>query len=398
MPTIPTLNGYTFKGWNMERDGSGDDFTGTSKVESDIIVYAQWEPITYTVTFDTDGGSVAEGKDIITRTVTVPETMVGEENMPANPTRDGYTFKGWNTERDGKGDDFTGTSTVESDIIVYAQWEELKEDEKPPSDPPGAPPGDPPVDPPVDLPEEPSKKTFIDDHIAYIIGYPEGDVRPNRNITRAEVATVFFRLLIDEVRSNYWTQQNSFQDVIPGNWYNNAVSVKANMGVINGYPDGTFKPDGAITRAELAAIAARFAKQMEMAPSNDVSFSDISGHWAESDIRYAAALGWVNGYPDGTFKPNQPITRAEFMTLVNRMLERVPEAADDLLQDEMKHWIDNANPDAWYYSAVQEATHSHEADYKEDTVPGLQFNYEFWTEMIPNRDWAQLEREWSNAN
>jgi hypothetical protein len=164
------------------------------------------------------------------------------------------------------------------------------------------------------------------------------------------------------------------------------------MGIVNGYPNGTFRPDGAITRAELAAIAARFAEAMGMTPANDVSFSDVAGHWAQDDIMYAAQIGWVTGYPDGTYRPDRAITRAEFMTLVNRILERVPEHEADLLPEEMTNWIDNADTSAWYYLAVQEATNSHVPEYKDETVPGLSFTYEYWQEMLENPDWAQLER------
>jgi hypothetical protein len=236
------------------------------------------------------------------------------------------------------------------------------------------------------------EKPFISDHVAYIIGYPEGDVRPNKNITRAEIATIFFRLLTDDTRSSFYTQYNPFSDVSVGSWYNNAVSTISNMGIVKGYPDGTFNPGSAITRGELAAIAARFAKVMDMKQGGSTSFSDISGNWAQDDIRYAAAIGWVNGYPDGTFKPDRPITRAEVMTLVNRMLERVPEGADDLLAGEMVIWTDNADVSAWYYIAVQEATNSHVPKYRDNTVPGLLFKYEYWIQLLPNRDWALLEK------
>ena len=255
------------------------------------------------------------------------------------------------------------------------------------------------VPPPITIVDDgPPLVLFISDHVAYIIGYPEGDVRPQRNITRAEVTTVFFRLLTDELRTANWSQANTYPDVLAEHWFNNAISVMSKMGIVLGYPDGTFKPNGAITRGELATIAARFARQMKAQPINTRTFSDIAGHWAEEDILYAAAIGWVNGYPDGTYLPNQPITRAEFMTLVNRMLERVPETTDDLLPD-MVQWEDNANPNAWYYLAVQEATTSHVPIYKTGApVPGLAFNYEKWEKLAANRDWAQLEKTWSTAN
>jgi hypothetical protein len=252
--------------------------------------------------------------------------------------------------------------------------------------------------PPREIIDEDPPLVFIEDHVAYVIGYPDNTVRPDRDITRAEVATVFFRLLADPRRIENWTQENVFTDVQSSHWYNNAVSVMSRMQILNGYPDGTFKPDNSITRGELAAIAARFARVTRITPINDLTFSDVSGHWAERDIQFAASVGWVNGYPDGTFRPDQPITRAEFMTLANRMLERVPETIQDILTDEMKQWVDNAETTRWYYIAVQEASNSHEAEYKEDKiVPGLDFEYEFWTEMMPNRDWAQLEKTWSTA-
>jgi len=258
------------------------------------------------------------------------------------------------------------------------------------------------IDPP-DVPTGPSNpssddtRIFIDDHVAYIIGYPDGTVCPQRDITRAEVATVFFRLITDDLRSANWTRSNLYSDVSVDDWYNNAVSVMSKIGIINGYPEGTFNPDSSITRAEMAAMAARFARKMNMAKTNNASFSDIAEHWAEADILCAAEIGWVNGYLDGTYKPDQPITRAEFMNLVNKMLKRVPEGKDDLMTDVMTKWQDNADLDAWYYLAVQEATNSHEPKFKNKIVPSLLFNYEYWVKLIPNRDWAQLEQTWSTG-
>jgi hypothetical protein len=168
----------------------------------------------------------------------------------------------------------------------------------------------------------------------------------------------------------------------------------ANMGVIKGYPEGDFRPDASITRAELAVISARFAREMYMDGDNNAEFNDISGHWAMDDIIFAAQIGLVSGYPDGTFKPEQPITRAEFITLVNRVLEREPQFADALL-DGMKQCSDNSDEDAWYYLAVQEATNSHLFERKEgQTVPRLNYEYERWIEMIENWDWLELEKQW----
>jgi hypothetical protein len=235
------------------------------------------------------------------------------------------------------------------------------------------------------IPNRAEERVTTVSHIAYIVGYPGGTVGPERSITRAEAAMVFFRLTPEEIRAAYQAEKNPFSDTQTDSWYNNAVSLMAGMGIVKGYPDGTFRPGRAIFRAELAAMAARFARKMDMPPLNDSRFSDIAGHWAEADIQYAAAAGWVNGYPDGTFKPGHNITRAEFMTLVNRMLERVLESEEDLLNEEMISWPDNANAQAWYYLAVQEATNSHLAEYTDKPVPGLRFNYEFWVKMLEPR-------------
>ena len=242
------------------------------------------------------------------------------------------------------------------------------------------------LDPPLAL--------FISDHTAYIIGYPDGRVRPDLNITRGEVAAVFFRLLTDEARGEFWTQDNPFPDVEYGKWHNNAISVMHNMSILRGFPDRTFRPDHAITRGEFATIASYYARMTLMAPTRELDFSDTDGHWAAGEIGFAAAVGLVDGFPEGTFRPDQSITRAETMTLVNRMLERIPETTEDLLGDEMIHWPDNADPNAWYYLAVQEATNSHVPGYGNKTVPGLQFTYEYWAEMTENRDWQQLEKDW----
>jgi hypothetical protein len=155
------------------------------------------------------------------------------------------------------------------------------------------------------------------------------------------------------------------------------------IGLVTGYPDGTFKPDNAITRAELITLALRFTLCEDITPMVDMDFSDIDGHWAEGDIRRALVIGWINGYPDGTFIPNRGTTRAEFITLMNRLLERIPETVADLLPGEMRIWPDNVDPGAWYYLAIQEATNSHEAAFKDKPVPGFLFNYERWVAMIP---------------
>ena len=220
------------------------------------------------------------------------------------------------------------------------------------------------------------------DHFAYIVGYGNGEVRPQNSITRAEVAAIFFRLLEDDVRDANYTRQNKFTDVSNDAWYCSAVSTLSAMGIISGYPDATFRPNASITRAEFAAIATRFDVNGDKTPA---SFNDIAGHWAKDEIAVAANNGWVNGYEDGSFRPQNKITRAETMSLVNRVLNRKPETAEDLLEN-MTKWTDNADTNAWYYLAVQEATNSHYYKYKENS------QYEKWTELRETRDWSKLDK------
>ena len=235
--------------------------------------------------------------------------------------------------------------------------------------------------PTVTIPDDVPTGLNGDDHYAYIVGYPNGNVEPNGNITRAEVATIFFRLLTEKVRTANSTQSNSLSDVTRGQWFNHAVSTLSSMGIVKGHNDGTFAPNAPITRAEFAAIAARFDDKNTDTSSK---FTDIASHWAKNEIGIAANKGWINGYPDGTFRPNQYITRAEAMTLVNRVLNRLPENSSDLL-DSMIKWPDNSDASAWYYLAVQEATNSHYYKTKEN-------KFEKWTELRETRDWTELEK------
>ena len=235
--------------------------------------------------------------------------------------------------------------------------------------------------PTVTIPDDVPTGLNGDDHYAYIVGYPNGNVEPNGNITRAEVATIFFRLLTEEVRTANSTQSNSLSDVTRGQWFNHAVSTLSSMGIVKGHNDGTFAPNAPITRAEFAAIAARFDDKNRDTSSK---FTDIASHWAKNEIGIAANKGWINGYPDGTFRPNQYITRAEAMTLVNRVLNRLPENSSDLL-DSMIKWPDNSDASAWYYLAVQEATNSHYYKTKEN-------KFEKWNELRKTRDWTELEK------
>ena len=239
-----------------------------------------------------------------------------------------------------------------------------------------------PPTPTVVIPDDDALGLNTTDHFAYIVGYGNGEVRPQNNITRAEVATIFFRLLTDDVRDENLTKTNRYSDVAATSWYNTAVSTLSSMGIITGYPDGTFRPNAAITRAEFAAIAARFDHDGDKTAAK---FSDIANHWAKDEISIAYNNGWITGYPDGTFGPQRDITRAETVTLVNRVLNRQPETEDDLLPN-MTVWTDNANPKAWYYLAVQEATNSHYYKFKTNS------KYEKWTELRETRDWTQLEK------
>lgn len=219
-------------------------------------------------------------------------------------------------------------------------------------------------------------------HFNYVIGYTDGTIRPNNDISRAEVATIFFRLLTDEAREQYTTTTGNFTDVKAGMWCNRAIATLTNMGIIKGYTDGIFQPNKSITRAELATIIARFAKL----DVNTKTFSDINGHWAQKNIELAAGNGWINGYEDGTFRPNNNITRAETFAMINRVLDRQTESVSDLLPtSEMNMWSDNLNENAWYYKDVQEATNYHKCDRVGDSV------YEKWTEKVPDIDWASYQ-------
>ena len=229
------------------------------------------------------------------------------------------------------------------------------------------------------------------DHYAYIVGYEDGTIRPQNNITRAEVSTIFFRLLTDNARARYWSQTNDYTDVAADSWYNNAVSTLSNMGIINGYEDGTFKPNASITRAEFTAIATRF---FDYEAEYDGAFNDVSARaWYADYVQAAVDMGLVDGYPDGGFHPNSNITRAEAVTIVNRVLNRAPHEDHLLDEDEMNVWPDNVYG-AWYYADMQEATNSH--DYDWIRVSGERV--EEWTEKLPERDWAALEQEWSSSH
>ena len=266
------------------------------------------------------------------------------------PVRTGYIFTGWYHDR-GLTQRIDGDIRVTGVKTIFAGWRETS---------------------------VPSMLNG-DDHYAYVIGFADGSVRPYANITRAQVATIFFRLLTEDVRQTYLTTYNTFPDVDEDYWANTAISTMAALGVINGRSSGLFDPDAPITRAEFAAICSRFDRSEVTAQS---SLTDIAGHWAEEEIERAVALGWVQGFTDGTFRPNENITRAQAVTMINRVLNRLPETPDDLLPD-MNTWTDCHEGD-WFYLAMQEATNSHDYVHKDKV-------HERWTGMNADPDWKQYE-------
>ena len=363
--------GKVFLGWNTQADGKGEmKAPGNSVlVTGNITLYAVWGNKTpgTTLTYHANGGSGADVTVNCANNETV--TVKAKDTF----SRSGYTFKNWNTQADGKGASFApGTQVIVDNIgsnDLYAIWDKNSS---------GGHGGGGTITIPDDVPTGLNGK----DHYAYVVGYPDGMVYPQKNITRAEVATIFFRLLKDETREANMTKSNGYNDMKDGAWYTCAVSTLSKMGIIKGYEDGSFKPDASISRAEFAAIAARFDPDGDKTPA---TFSDVSSHWAKDEISIAANHGWIKGYEDGSFKPDQKITRAETMTLVNRVLKRLPETKDDLHKD-MKTWPDNQNESAWFYLAVQEATNSHYQNLKKDGA------HEKWESMRETRDWAALEK------
>ena len=344
------------------------NFEGTIALKA---AHAQLFTLTYNVTGDLPEGYTAPDAQ---RMLIDSEYTVAEVPASMTGTKDGvngtFTFAGWK-DKDGKV--LSGEQKLTGDVTLYGEWTFTKK-----SSSGGHRPSNPPVTIPDDVPTGLNGK----DHYAYVVGYPDGMVYPQKNITRAEVATIFFRLLEDETREANMTKSNGYNDMKEGAWYTCAVSTLSKMGIIKGYEDGSFKPDASISRAEFAAIAARFDPDGDKTPA---TFSDVSSHWAKDEISIAANHGWIKGYEDGSFKPDQKITRAETMTLVNRVLKRLPETKDDLHKD-MKTWPDNQNESAWFYLAVQEATNSHYQNLKKDGT------HEKWESMRETRDWAALEK------
>lgn len=286
-------------------------------------------------------------------------------------TRAGYAFLGWATAADGGVAYHDQQSlSITQDTTLYAVWKQQPNQ--------GGSGGHHNSGGTQEKPDETPPTTLNDsDHYAYIVGYEDGTIRPNGHITRAEAATVFFRLLTDEARDANLTDRSPYPDVSAGAWYNKAVATLSRMGILSGYEDGSFRPNATVTRAEFAAMAARFDTE---AKPVDTPFTDLTGCWAADEIAKAYGKGWVNGYGDNTFRPNGPITRAEAVTLINRVLRRLPETDKDLLPDE-RTWPDNPET-FWGYLALQEASNSHLYDRKSD-------GYETQTKILPPRDWSQ---------
>ena len=384
----PAREGYTFLGWyDSKENSSGEpiDFR-TRTFKGAATVYAHWAKnatVTFKIVNGYWSGNTAEDKTV---TVVlhpqangsasgtldashVPAIMIpaaGYENTP------GHWDVTPNTEKNGISGNVTYTYIFgkkhhsSSDDNNNSSKDENKDKDNNKDNNTGE--------------TTPTKVPALlngSNHFAYVVGYKDGNVRPQGNITRAETAAIFFRLLKEEVRSENLSKHNDFADVTEDSWYNTAVSTMAGMNILKGRTANSFVPQAPITRAEFAAICARF--DSGRAEENS-GFTDISGHWAEKEIERAATLGWVSGYTDGSFHPDAPITRAEAMTLINRVLCRMPETKADLL-DSMTKWPDN-QPGAWYYLAVQEATNSHTYEQKDS-------KYETWTALTAEPDWSK---------
>ena len=311
----------------------------------------------WVVTFDANNGSETPWDVQHKPFENVGDTVYASVPDKGEPTRPGYTFECWTL--DGKPYDFT--TALAANITLVAQW---KQD--------------------ISLVIPALNK---DDHVAYIIGYEDGTVRPNGRITRAEVATIFFRLLTDDARQRNWSSENNFSDVSADKWYNNAVSTLCHMGVLGGYSDGTFRPNAPITRAEFAKIAVSFAQANGSAVYS--YFTDVkTTDWFAPYVTAAKDSSLIEGYSDGSFKPENRITRAEACAIVNRVLGRKPSKSHMKISGRID-WPDCTTAD-WFYEAIMEATNSHTYQ--------MGKRVETWNDKLPQRDWAALEKIWSQAN
>ena len=322
-PENPSRDGYTFKGWYT---AGNEKYEFTEAVTGDFDLYAEWETETYRLTIRyiyADGSQAAESK--------VLDLVPGENYLVKSPRIAGY--KADRTVVEGEMPDHAVTETV-----VYRRVYN---------------PGGSTV---IPTPSKKELKFSSADHFAYVNGYPDGTVKPTGNVTRAEVAAILYRIMDADCAKAYYDTASSYRDVARGDWFNVYIATLENAGVIvDTRAGGYFRPNEAITRAELAAMLAQFSQTKGAANY----FNDVpANHWAANAIAVCAKLGWINGYPDGSFRPDQTVTRAEMMAMINRALERTPKSAADLLAG-MKVWSDNANVNAWYYIDVQEATNGH---------------------------------------
>ena len=369
--TATTAPGSVFEGWY---DQKGNLISKEPKYEPTPVkdlyeggsYVAHFHAQQYTLRFNANGGEGTMGDLTYTHGQDQSLTKCGF-------TRAGYGFLGWATEEDGKVVYHDQQSlSITQDTTLYAVWKQQPNQGGSGGGHHTSGSGT------QEKPDETPPTTLNDtDHYAYIVGYEDGTIRPNGHITRAEAATVFFRLLTDEARDANLTDRSPYPDVSAGDWYNKAIATLSRMGILSGYEDGSFRPNATVTRAEFAAMAARFDTE---AKPVDTPFTDLTGCWAADEIAKAYGKGWVNGYGDNTFRPNGPITRAEAVTLINRVLRRLPETDKDLLPDE-RTWPDNPET-FWGYLALQEASNSHLYDRKRD-------GYETQTKILPPRDWSQ---------
>lgn len=370
--TAQPKDGCTFKGWyDQQENQCSKDLRFVPQAGRDNLYQsgsyvAVFEAKKYTLHFNANGGAGTMGDLTYTHGQDQSLTKCGF-------TRAGYDFLGWATAANGDVEYHDQQSlSITQDTTLYAVWKQQPNQGGSGGGHHNSGSGT------QEKPDETPPTTLNDtDHYAYIVGYEDGTIRPNGHITRAEAATVFFRLLTDKARDANLTDRSPYPDVSAGAWYNKAIATLSRMGILSGYEDGRFRPNATVTRAEFAAMAARFDTE---AKPVDTPFTDLTGCWAADEIAKAYGKGWVNGYGDNTFRPNGPITRAEAVTLINRVLRRLPETDKDLLPDE-RTWPDNPET-FWGYLALQEASNSHLYDRKRD-------GYETQTKLLPPRDWSQ---------
>ena len=375
--------GYRFVGWATESAGEvkyedqesiklDEKFPNLTNDNDVVTLYAVWEEQSVTIGYvssDTELGTVSSALETV-------DAVTGTAKGSIAQPKSGARFDGWYSA-DGTllSTELTFVPTKADGAVwqgttYYARFSAKRSPSTPST--PAKPDETKPTLAPI------PEMLNGEDHYAYLLGYENGTVRPNGSISRAEVATVLFRLLRDDVRTQNLTKDNAYSDVPDTAWYAAAVSTLSKMGIISGYPDGTFRPNAPITRAEFAAMIARFD---ETAKSADTPFTDISGHWAENAIGKAYGNGWIKGSSKTVFCPESNLTRAETATLLNRVLHRLPEKESDLLANQIV-WPDNPET-FWGYLAIQEATNSHEYERKADGV------HETQTAKRENRDWSK---------